>query len=68
MIRVIKPRSNLLQQVIKFDAICAASDLIAIGAMRAIQDAGYNVPNDIAVVGFDDIATASSTFSSVNHR
>jgi len=53
---------QLIATGIKFDAICAASDLIAIGAMRAIQDAGYNVPNDIAVVGFDDIATASSTF------
>ncbi|WP_085296903.1 LacI family DNA-binding transcriptional regulator [Cognaticolwellia mytili] len=53
---------QLLATKIKFDAICAASDLIAIGAMRAVQEAGYNVPGDIAVVGFDDIATASFTF------
>ena len=46
---------------IKFDAICTASDLIAIGAMRAIQEAGYNVPGDVAIAGFDDIATACST-------
>jgi DNA-binding LacI/PurR family transcriptional regulator len=52
---------QLIANGIKFDAICAASDLIAIGAMRAMQDAGYNVPDDIAIVGFDDIATASST-------
>ncbi len=52
---------QLIAKGIKFDAICAASDLIAIGAMRAMQDAGYNVPDDIAIVGFDDIATASST-------
>lgn len=52
---------QLIAKGIKFDAICAASDLIAIGAMRAMQDAGYKVPDDIAIVGFDDIATASST-------
>ncbi len=52
---------KLIATGIKFDAICAASDLIAIGAMRAMQDAGYNVPDGIAIVGFDDIATASST-------
>ena len=53
---------QLLENGVTFDAICAASDLIAIGAMRAVQEAGYNIPKDIAVVGFDDIATASSTF------
>ena len=52
---------QLIAKGIKFDAICAASDLIAIGAMRALQDAGFKVPGDIAIVGFDDIATASST-------
>lgn len=52
---------QLIAKGIKFDAICTASDLIAIGAIRAIQEAGYNVPGDVAIAGFDDIATACST-------
>lgn len=42
----------------KFDAVVTASDLIAIGAMRAFQAAGLQVPEDVAVVGFDDIPAA----------
>lgn len=37
------------------DAIFAANDLMAMGAMRALSDAGIRVGQDIAVVGFDDI-------------
>ena len=37
------------------DAVFCFNDLLALGAMRALYDAGYRVPEDIAVVGFDDI-------------
>lgn len=40
------------------EAVFAANDLMAIGAMKAIRDAGLRVPEDIAVVGFDDIPAA----------
>lgn len=50
---------KLLSSGFKPDAIFAASDLIAIGVMRAIQLQGLNVPADVAVVGFDDIPVAS---------
>lgn len=40
-------------------AIVAANDLLAIGAMRAIVEAGLRVPEDVSVVGYDDIAFAS---------
>lgn len=43
------------------DAIFAASDLIAIGAMRALAEHGLSVPHQIAIVGFDDIPAAQVT-------
>lgn len=52
---------SLLDQGVEFDAIFAASDLIAIGAIHALQDAGKSVPGDVAVIGFDDISAASLT-------
>lgn len=42
-----------------FDAVFAVTDTIAIGAMRALQDSGIDVPGDIAVVGFDDMPLAA---------
>jgi DNA-binding LacI/PurR family transcriptional regulator len=42
-----------------FDAIFAASDVAAIGAMHALQNHGLTIPGDVAVVGFDDIPAAS---------
>ncbi|NTS77406.1 LacI family DNA-binding transcriptional regulator [Catenovulum sp. SM1970] len=52
---------DLLDTGHQFDAVIAASDLIAIGAIRAIRERGLEVPKDIAVVGFDDIPIARFT-------
>lgn len=41
------------------DAIFAASDAIALGAMDAINEAGLRVPDDVAIVGFDDLSFAA---------
>lgn len=38
-----------------FDAIFAVSDIIAIGAMRALCEAGLEVPRDVSVIGFDGL-------------
>lgn len=51
----------LLEQGASFDAVFAASDLIAIGAMRALTEAGFSLPADVAMIGFDDIPAASLT-------
>lgn len=43
------------------DAVFAASDLTAIGAIRAIEESGRTIPDDIAIVGFDDMREAALT-------
>ena len=40
------------------DGIVAASDVIAISAMRALEVSGIKVPDDVAVIGYDDIPIA----------
>ncbi len=50
---------QLLASDENFDAIFAGTDLIAIGAMRALQQSGRRVPEDVSVVGFDDMPLAA---------
>jgi DNA-binding LacI/PurR family transcriptional regulator len=50
---------QLLDSGVPFDAVFGASDLIAIGVIRALQDRGRRVPEDVGVVGFDDISSAA---------
>jgi LacI family transcriptional regulator len=44
-----------------FTALFAATDELAIGAIRGLQDAGIRVPEDVSVVGFDDVDISSYT-------
>jgi len=49
---------ELLARKRPFTALFAYNDISAIGAIRAFQEAGFQVPQDISVVGFDDIRIA----------
>lgn len=46
-----------MQQLLpaKPEAVFAASDMMAVGAMRAVREAGLDIPRDVAFVGFDDL-------------
>lgn len=47
------------QSELDFSAVFCANDLAAMGFMRAAQDAGLRIPEDVSVIGFDDIASAA---------
>ncbi|MHB8303343.1 MAG: LacI family DNA-binding transcriptional regulator [Acidobacteriaceae bacterium] len=51
---------QLLNRGKKFTAIFAFNDLSAIGAITALREMGHRVPQDVSVVGFDDILSAST--------
>jgi LacI family transcriptional regulator len=50
---------QLLERKLPFTALFAYNDISALGAMRAFQEAGLRVPQDISVIGFDDIQGAA---------
>ena len=52
-----------MQQLLarKPEAVFAASDTMAVGALRAVKEAGLKVPEDISIAGFDDMPFAANT-------
>jgi LacI family transcriptional regulator len=54
-----KPMQSLLERTHAFTAVFCFNDIAAIGAIRALKDAGLGVPGDVSVVGFDDILSAA---------
>lgn len=51
--------ARLLEREPELDAVFAGSDLMAVGALRALRASGRRVPEDVAVAGFDDLDSAS---------
>jgi len=52
---------ELLDRGVPFDALFAGNDLMAIGALKRFRERGIRVPEDVAIVGFDDIEMATLT-------
>lgn len=50
---------ELLKRKLSFTALMAFDDMTAFGAIRALVNAGLQVPNDCSVIGFDDVAASS---------
>jgi DNA-binding LacI/PurR family transcriptional regulator len=55
-------RLHLDRHGLNFDALVAASDLIAISALGVLRERGYRVPEDVSVVGYDDVEPAAHSF------
>lgn len=53
---------ELLLQGLEFSSVFCCTDLIAIGAMKALHDKGFSVPSDLSIVGFDGIPWSAFTF------
>ena len=51
---------SLATRKVPFDALFACSDLLAMGAIRAVQELGRKVPDDVSVVGYDDMPMAAA--------
>ena len=49
---------HLAEQRIKYDAIIAYDDLVAIGAIKFLGQNGITIPNDVAIIGFDNLPQA----------
>ena len=55
----LEPAYELLNRKVHFTAVVCYNDIAAIGAIRAMRDHGLRVPEDISVVGFDDMESAA---------
>lgn len=57
---------DLLSRGVEFDAVFGLNDTLALGAMRVLQEAGYRVPQDVSVIGFDDLDEAMYSLPSLS--
>ncbi len=56
---------EILASGVGFDAVFGLNDTLALGAMRVLQEAGRRVPDDVAVMGFDDLDEAQFSLPSL---
>ncbi|GAA4428982.1 LacI family DNA-binding transcriptional regulator [Georgenia halophila] len=58
--------NELLESGVEFDAIFALNDTLALGALRALGRSGRHIPDDVAVIGFDNITDGRFTLPSLS--
>ena len=51
---------HIAEKSLNFTAVICGNDLVAFGAIRAIRAAGYSIPEDVSVIGYDDIDFAAN--------
>ncbi|MCP2635841.1 LacI family transcriptional regulator [Microbacterium sp. HD4P20] len=56
---------ELLARGVDFDAVFGLNDTLALGAMRVLQEAGRSIPDDVAVIGWDDLDEAQYSIPSL---
>jgi len=56
---------ELIDRGVEFDAVFGLNDTLALGAMRVLQESGRRVPDDVTVVGFDDLDEAQYSIPSL---
>ena len=56
---------EILARGVEFDAVFGLNDTLALGAMRVLQEAGRRVPDDVAVIGWDDLDEAQYSIPSL---
>lgn len=56
---------GLIARGVAFDAVFGLNDTLALGAIRALQEAGRRVPDEVAVIGFDDLDEAEFAIPSL---
>jgi DNA-binding LacI/PurR family transcriptional regulator len=57
---------ELIDSGVEFDGLFAMNDELALGALRVLQDRGIRVPDDVAVIGFDDVDEAQYAIPSLS--
>ena len=57
---------RFLARGIDFDGVVAFNDQIALGALRVMQEAGLRIPDDVAIIGFDDVDETAYTLPSLS--
>ena len=57
--------ARLLASGVEFDAIFASTDMLALGAMRHLMSQGWRVPEDVSIMGFDDLWVGNAVWPSL---